>query len=423
MSNANSGDGGSAGGDVGVRADGSESCEVSSSRRMRFHSLLASENRDFLLTSSGDQVKIADLEGKVVGLYFSANWYPPCQEFTKVLVSVYEHLKSTGSNFEIVLVSSDETVAAFNNYLACMPWCAIPFSDLEAKRALNRKFDTEDIPCLVILQPGDFSDDETSKEGVELIYRYGAQAFPFTKERLKELEMKDQEKRDRQTLSNLLMNHDRDYLLSHSMPGQVPIASLIGKTIGLYFCAEGCSPGQIFTPKLISVYKKVKEALFENMGIEDFEIVFISTDHDQTTFDSYSKSLPWPALPFGDPNIKNLTKHFDVRGVPSLVILGPDGKTITKQGRNLINLYQENAYPFTEAKLGVLEKQMDEEAESLPRSVFHKGHRHELTLVSEGTGGGPFVCCNCCEQGSVWAYQCLECGFEIHPRCVDGIAT
>ncbi|CAM8973111.1 unnamed protein product [Rhodiola kirilowii] len=401
----------------GASAGGSESGDVSLGAR--FGSLLASKNRDFLLSSGGDQVKISDLEGKVVGLYFSANWYPPCQEFTKVLISVYQQVKSAGSTFEIVLVSSDETVDAFNKYLASMPWLAIPFSDLETKRALNKMFDTEEIPCLVILQPGDCNDVETSRDGVELIYRYGVQAFPFTKERLIELEMKEEDERDCQTLSNLLMNRDRDYLVSHSVPGQVPITSLIGKTIGLYFCAEGCSPGQEFTPKLISIYEKLKQILVENIGNEDFEIVFVSTDHDQTTFDSYSKSLPWPAVPFGDPSIKSLTKHFDVRGVPCLVILGPDGKTITKQGRNLINLYQENAYPFTEAKLGMLEKQMDKEAESLPKSVFHKLHQHKLTLVSEGTGGGPFVCCDCNEQGSVWAYQCLECGYEVHPRCVN----
>ncbi|XP_075639723.1 putative nucleoredoxin 2 isoform X1 [Castanea sativa] len=389
--------------------------QVSSSR---FSSLLESKDRDYLLTSTGLQVKVSDLEGKVLGLYFSANWYPPCRNFTPVLVDMYEQLKTNGSDFEIVYVSSDEDLNAFNNYHALMPWLAIPFSDLETKKALNRKFDIEGIPCLVILQPDNNKDDATLHEGVELVYRYGVRAFPFTKERLENLLEEEREKHERQTLTNLITNHDRDYLLGHPSPKQVPVASLVGKTVGLYFSAQWCVPCVKFIPRLISIYQKIKQMLVENGDHEDFEIVFVSNDRNQESFDSYFNGMPWLALPFGDPTVKELAKHFDVRGIPCLIIIGPDGKTVTKQGRNLINLYQENAYPFTEAKVELLEKQMDEEAKSLPRSVYHPGHRHELNLVSEGNGGGPFICCDCDEQGCGWAYQCLECGYEVHPKCV-----
>lgn len=149
----------------------------------------------------------------------------------------------------------------------------------------------------------------------------------------------------------------------------------------------------------------------------------MSSDRDQQGFDSYFNIMPWLSLPFGDPTIKILTKHFDVQGIPCLIILGPDGKTITKHGRNLINLYQEDAYPFTEAKVDLLEKQIDEEAKSLPKSEYHVGHKHELTLVSQETGGGPFICCDCDEQGAGWAYQCLDCGYEVHPKCVRAVDT
>ncbi|XP_021902778.1 probable nucleoredoxin 2 isoform X2 [Carica papaya] len=366
-------------------------------------------------------VKISDLDGKVIGLYFSANWYPPCRNFTEVLVGVYEQLKSSGSNFEIVFVSSDEDLNAFNNYHASMSWLAIPFSDVETKKALNRKFDIEGIPSLVVLQPNDIKDEATLSDGVELIYRYGVQVFPFTKEKLEALQSEEREKHETQTLTILLTNHDRDYLLGHSTPKQVPVASLVGKTIGLYFSAQWGVPCVKFTPKLVSVYQKIKQTMIENAD-EDFEIVFVSMDREQAEFQSYISVMPWLALPFGDPSIKDLAKHFDVKCIPCLIILGPDGKTVTKQGRNLINLYQEKAYPFTKAKVELLEKQMEEEAKNLPVSVQHEGHRHELGLVSEGTGGGPFICCNCDEQGSGWAYQCLECGYEVHPKCVRSVS-
>ncbi|MBA0759526.1 hypothetical protein Gotri_022408 [Gossypium trilobum] len=385
----------------------------------RFSSLLASKDRDYLLSSTtqDDQVKISDLEGKAIGLYFSANWYPPCRNFNKVLIGVYEQLKSNGSNFEIVFVSSDEDLSAFNSYRESMPWLSIPFSDLETKKALNRKFEVEGIPYLIILQP----DGSTLHDGVELIYRYGIEAFPFTEEKLEELRREERMKHENQTLTNLLTNPGRDYLLDQTMTRKVPVDSLIGKTVGLYFSAQWCFPCANFTPKLISIYHKIKQSLEGKGGGEDFEIVFVSNDRDQSSFDSYYGTMPWLALPFGDPIIRTLAKYFDVQGIPCLIIIDPDGKTVTKQGRNLINLYQENAYPFTCAKLELLEKEMEEEAKRLPRSNYHAGHRHELTLVSEGNGGGPFICCDCDEQGSGWAYQCLGCGYEVHPRCMRAV--
>ncbi|KAL2468207.1 putative nucleoredoxin 2 [Forsythia ovata] len=106
---------------------------------------------------------------------------------------------------------------------------------------------------------------------------------------------------------------------------QAPVASLTGKTVGLFFSAQWCLPGVKFTPKLVSIYRKIKQELAVKGG-EDFDIVFVSSDYDQTTFDSYFQTMPWLALPFGDPAIKNLAKYFDIRGIPSLVILGPGRK-------------------------------------------------------------------------------------------------
>ncbi|KAL2468208.1 putative nucleoredoxin 1 [Forsythia ovata] len=167
-------------------------------------SLLGSKDRDFLLSPTGTQVKISDHEGKVIGILFSANWYPPCQEFTRLLANTYEQLKHSDPGFEIVFVSSDEDLDAFNNYRACMPWLAIPFSDLETKRALNRRFDIECIPCLIILQPNK-KEGTTIRDGVDLIYRYGIQAYPFTEERLEELLEKERDKHKNQTLKDLLI--------------------------------------------------------------------------------------------------------------------------------------------------------------------------------------------------------------------------
>lgn len=192
---------------------------------------------------------------------------------------------------------------------------------------------------------------------------------------------------------------------------QVPISKLIGKTVGLYFSAQWGTPCTKFTSKLASIYNNLKE---KN---EEFEIVFVSMDRDESGYVQYYSEMPWLALPYDDESSKALARYFDVRGIPALIIIGPDGKTVTKEGRNLINLHLEMAFPFTEAQIRLLQEKMDEEAKGYPSTFHHVGHRHILTLVSENTGGGPYLCCECEEQGSGWAYQCLGCGYEIHLKC------
>lgn len=388
------------------------------------HSLLSSKDGDFLLSPTSDQVRISDLQCKAIGIYFSANWYPPCRKFTTTLANTYEQLKKCNIDpgFEVVFVSSDEDLDSFDEYRSSMPWVSIPFSATTTKRALNLKFDVESIPCFIILQPNyDDKQDSIIENGVDVIDRYGARAYPFTKERLEELMEEEKEKRENQTLKELLTTHERDFLVSHSMPKKVPIASLMEKTIGLYFSAQWCSPGVKFTPKLASIYHKIKQESTVNGNNDSFEIVFLSSDKDESSFDSHFCTMPWLALPFSDPTIKNLIKYFDVQSIPSLVILSPDGKTVTKQGRNLINLYQENAYPFTQVRIRSLEMKNNEEAENFSKLTNHFRHGHELTLVSEGNGGGPFICCDCDEQGFGWAYQCIDCGYEVHPKCVRDV--
>ncbi|KAK9155715.1 hypothetical protein Sjap_003195 [Stephania japonica] len=369
--------------------------------------IVSSEISDFLISPSGAQVRVSDLGGKTVGLYFAANWYPQCQSFTPILADVYAQINKQVPKFEIVFVSSDEDQISFEEFYLTMPWLAIPFSDLQAKKSLTKRFRIEGIPSLVILDP---SGVPIQTEGVDLIYKYGIQAFPFTPARVSELEDEEKAKHASQTLEKLLSSHGRDYLINQ-IGEQVPVLELVGKTVGLYFSAS-CPPCEKFTPRLAAVYRSLKQ---KN---ESFEIIFISIDRDKSGYLKCFQSMPWVALPFEDETTKSLLKYFNIQGIPTLIIIGPDGKTVTREGRNLVNLHLEMAYPFTEAQILLLQERLDEEAKSYPRSFHHIGHRHILNLVSASSGGGPFICCECDEQGSGWAYQCIDCGYEIHPKCV-----
>merc|ERR1712039_1127083 len=75
------------------------------------------------------------LEGKVLGLYFSAHWCPPCRGFTPKLAEWYT--AGLKEKMEIIFVSSDRDEASFNEYFKDMPWLALPYEKREAKSELS----------------------------------------------------------------------------------------------------------------------------------------------------------------------------------------------------------------------------------------------------------------------------------------------
>lgn len=102
---------------------------------------------------------------------------------------------------------------------------------------------------------------------------------------------------------------------------------LAGKTIGIYFSAHWCPPCRGFTPSLVK---------FRDSNKKDFEVVFVSSDRSPDAQMEYMKGskMKWYTMPHGSDAGKALKKKYEVRGIPSLVIVAPDGKTITKDGRS-----------------------------------------------------------------------------------------
>jgi len=84
-----------------------------------------------LRNANGEKVAIEKLDGKLVGIYFSAHWCPPCRAFTPKLVEFHKAVTAVGKPFEIVFVSSDKDGASMTAYMkeTAMPWLAVPFGE------------------------------------------------------------------------------------------------------------------------------------------------------------------------------------------------------------------------------------------------------------------------------------------------------
>lgn len=98
-------------------------------------------------------VTASALEGKVVGVYFSASWCGPCRQFTPLLAEAYEESKRAGKAFEIIFVSCDRDEKDWEAYYqGHHPWLSVAYSDPQ-REALADKFAVRGIPRLCMLKP------------------------------------------------------------------------------------------------------------------------------------------------------------------------------------------------------------------------------------------------------------------------------
>lgn len=189
------------------------------------------------------------------------------------------------------------------------------------------------------------------------------------------------------------------------------MSDLVGKNILLYFSAHWCPPCRSFLPKLIEAYNKIKAK------DDAFEVIFISSDRDQSSFDEFFSKMPWLAIPFGDERKQFLSRTFKIIGIPAVVAIGPNGKTVTKEARDLIMFHGAEAYPFTEERLKEVEAQYEEMAKGWPEELKHPLHKeHYLHLLRREI----YTCDGCDEEGKIWSYYCEHCDFDLHPKCALG---
>ncbi|MCW8133614.1 MAG: redoxin family protein [Planctomycetota bacterium] len=106
----------------------------------------------------------------------------------------------------------------------------------------------------------------------------------------------------------------------------VTVDQLKGKIVGIYFSAHWCPPCKVFTPKLVE---------FRDKNAKEFEVVFVSSDHTEKEQQGYmaEAKMQWPAVKWRAEEGNALMKKYKVTGIPKLVILAPDGTTLSENGR------------------------------------------------------------------------------------------
>ena len=127
----------------------------------------------------------------------------------------------------------------------------------------------------------------------------------------------------------------RKLLVKHS--GGVrpaPLDALHGKVVLLYFSASWCGPCHQFTPILKDFYEELVDREDTN-----FEIVYVPGDRSLEEMMQYyqNEHADYLALDISDTAfIQYLNQRYGVRGIPSCVVVQPDGTVIDGDARTSV---------------------------------------------------------------------------------------
>uniref|UniRef100_A0A2K5N651 Nucleoredoxin n=1 Tax=Cercocebus atys TaxID=9531 RepID=A0A2K5N651_CERAT len=257
-----------------------------------------------LVTGGGEEVDVHSLGARgisLLGLYFGCSLSAPCAQLSASLAAFYGRLRGDAAagqgpgagagaaaepeprrRLEIVFVSSDQDQRQWQDFVRDMPWLALPYKEKHRKLKLWNKYRISNIPSL------------------SLEFPWGPKPF-------------------REVIAGPLLRNNGQSLES---------SSLEGSHVGVYFSAHWCPPCRSLTRVLVESYRKIKEA-----G-QSFEIIFVSADRSEESFKQYFSEMPWLAVPYTDEARRSrLNRLYGIQGIPTLIVLDPQGEVITRQGR------------------------------------------------------------------------------------------
>lgn len=88
---------------------------------------------------------------KLIAVYYSAHWCPPCRAFTPELVKFYDETKAKHPDFELIFVSSDRSAKEMKEYMVWgkMNWLALDYK--QRQLPVLKSLSASGIPYLIVL--------------------------------------------------------------------------------------------------------------------------------------------------------------------------------------------------------------------------------------------------------------------------------
>jgi nucleoredoxin len=205
---------------------------------------------------------------------------------------------------------------------------------------MDGKCEAVDVPVLVAVD-----------QGMQRVIE-GASAYPWSDAAMAKLEEAKKARlealRGKQANFSFFKGEGGDVLVGKDGNASADLLTALGDdgVVGIYFSAHWCPPCRGFTPTLVETYESLKAT-----G-KKFEVVFVSSDQDKDAFESYFASMvttkadQWLALDYEQRDLKaDLSELFEVNGIPTLVLLKPDGSLITKDGCKAVS-YGAEYFPW-----------------------------------------------------------------------------
>jgi hypothetical protein len=177
------------------------------------------------------------------------------------------------------------------------------------------------------------------------------------------------------------------------------------KFIGFYFAAHWAPPARNFLPKLISAYKSL------NSGSKQLQIIFVSFDRDEESFEAYSEEMPWPSVPY--KNIEHRVKlahYFQLENTFNLVVINSNLKLISKNG---VNELREKGMSSVE----LWEVISDNVKNFSVSPSCEKGHLMSYVNVFEK------IRCCFCKNEIIKGWTCQECSVSVCQTCQESFSN
>lgn len=284
-----------------------------------------SNSNNFELISTSEALQNVN----ITGVYFSfANINLQCDEFINKLKDLHERLKSGSGNeekkFEVIQVvmwshndNYGDIESSHRESLMGLPWFAMPFSEIDLKTRLSRRYRIKSgVPTLVLLGRDGTTVSVSAQE--KLLEDPCGVNFPWRPRPVDQV-LKDVVLQPGGTFYSEHKNFTKEDIRFEDLPDGIK---------GFYFSANWCPPCRAFTPQLAEIYTLIRKKE------PNFEIIFVSSDRSAESYRAYVETMPWISVPFQQTAVRaELAQLYGIRGIPTLLLLDSNGHIITMDAR------------------------------------------------------------------------------------------